>query len=146
MKLIAHRGNLQGPQPEKENHPDHISSALSAQFEVEIDVWYFDDKWFLGHDEAQYEIKKSFLNNDRFWCHAKNIEALHEMLKEKIHCFWHQEDDITLTSKGYIWTYPGKKLTEKSICVLPEKNNEQPKKVLGICSDYIANYRNGEIV
>ena len=59
-----------------------------------------------------------------------------------IHCFWHQEDDVTLTSKGFMWTYPGKPLTDKSICVLPEKNNQIPKKALGICSDCIVNYRN----
>ena len=32
-----------------------------------------------------------------------------------IHCFRHQEDDVTLTSRGYMWTYPGKPLTEKQI-------------------------------
>ena len=44
------------------------------------------------------------------------------------------------TSRNFIWTYPGKKLTEKSICVLPEKNNEIPKKAFGICSDYVVYY------
>jgi len=65
------------------------------------------------------------------------------MLKEgDIHCFWHQEDDVTLTSKGYIWTYPGKDLTENSIVVMPEKYLEKWweysfKKCRAICSDYI---------
>ena len=58
-----------------------------------------------------------------------------------IHCFWHQEDDVTLTSRGFIWTYPGKPLTSKSICVKPEKNFEIPKKVLGICADNVVTYR-----
>jgi hypothetical protein len=62
------------------------------------------------------------------------------MLKEDIHCFWHQDDDVTLTSCGFMWTYPGKPLTDTSICVKPEKNFEIPKKVLGICSDYVVNY------
>ena len=34
--------------------------------------------------------------------------------------FEHQEDDVTLTSEGYIWTYPNKQLTDNSIAVLPE--------------------------
>ena len=79
------------------------------------------------------------------WCHAKNLEALKIMLSySDIHCFWHQEDDVTLTSRGYIWTYPGKPLTENSIAVKPEKNNENVKKVLGICSDYVVDYKNGD--
>ena len=31
MKLIAHRGNIDGPS-EMENHPDHIQKALDAGF------------------------------------------------------------------------------------------------------------------
>ena len=34
-----------------------------------------------------------------------------------------KEDDVTITSKGYLWTFPGKKIFKKSICVLPEKTN-----------------------
>ena len=63
-----------------------------------------------------------------------------------IHCFWHQEDDVTLTSKGYIWTYSGKELTENSIAVLPEILHEKwwrhkPVQCAGICSDYISKYK-----
>ena len=50
------------------------------------------------------------------------------------------------TSRNFIWTYPGKTLTENSIAVLPELNNDNsitmlPKKVLGICSDFIVYYK-----
>lgn len=138
--LISHRGNISGKNTERENSPDYIMEAVSAGFEVEIDVWYVGGIWCLGHDEPQYEIDKSFLLNDKFWCHAKNIEALHEMMKSDIHCFWHQEDDVTLTSRGYLWTYPGKELTENSICVLPESVNHASIACAGICSDYIDEY------
>ena len=85
------------------------------------------------------------LHNEKLWCHAKNIEALNLMLKKDIHCFWHQKDDLTLTSCGFMWTYPGKKLSDTSIAVLPENNNDNsltmlPKNISGICSDYIINY------
>lgn len=142
MILISHRGNLNGINREKENSPEYINKALSHGFHVEIDVWYKDNKWYLGHDEPQYEVDLEYLKNDRFWCHAKNIDALYFMWRNMIHCFWHQEDDVTLTSKGYMWTYPGKQLTEQSICVLPEKNNQIPKKALGICSDFVLYYKN----
>jgi hypothetical protein len=60
--------------------------------------------------------------------------------KTNAHYFWHQEDDYTITSKGFIWTYPGKKLFLKSICVLPEKFNYEKIKCTGICSDFIEKY------
>ena len=145
MILISHRGNLNGKDVDNENNPLYIDRALGKGYDVEIDVWYENGKWYLGHDKPQYEIELDYLRNKKLWCHAKNIEALNLMLDDDIHCFWHQEDDVTLTSCGFIWTYPGKKLTEKSICVLPEKNNEIPKKCLGICSDYIVYYINGEL-
>ena len=89
----------------------------------------------------------NYLKNDKLWCHAKNIEALNKMSSHSdIHCFWHQEDDVTLTSRNFLWTYSGKKLTENSVAVLPELNNDNaltmlPKKLIGICSDYIVNYK-----
>ena len=146
MILISHRGNLDGRVREYENDPRYINLALDGGYEVEIDVWCKDGEWYLGHDEPTYQINFNYLRNKKLWCHAKNIESLNKMLKEDIHCFWHQGDDVTLTSCGFMWTYPGKPLTDKSICVLPEKNNEIPKKALGICSDFVVNYRNGEIV
>ena len=40
MKLIAHRGNIDGPNPERENSPEYIEEALKAGYDVEVDVWY----------------------------------------------------------------------------------------------------------
>jgi hypothetical protein len=139
--LISHRGNINGKDEDRENHPDYIDEAIAEGYDVEVDVWYKDEEWYLGHNEPKYRINLKYLKNDKFWCHAKNIEALNKMLKQDIHCFWHQKDDVTLTSKGYMWTYPGKLLTDNSITVLPEINNDIPKKCLGICSDYIVNYK-----
>ena len=105
IQTIAHRGNTKG-KTENENRPVYIVNASKHHF-VEVDVWYVKDKFFLGHDEPTYEVSIDFLKNDRFFCHAKNIEALHRMLKEPdIHCFWHENDLVTLTSKGYVWKYP----------------------------------------
>ena len=142
MVLISHRGNMDGIYPEMENNPIYIDRALKNGYDVEIDVWYEDGIWYLGHDKPQYKIDLDYLKNDKFWCHAKNIEALNRMLKEDIHCFWHQDDDVTLTSKGYMWTYPGKPLTDNSICVKPKKNDKIMKKTFGICSDFIVYYNN----
>ena len=149
MILISHRGNLKGKNPSRENSPDYIGDALVAGYNVEIDVWYEGGIWHLGHDEPQYQVNMSFLMNRMLWCHAKNIAALSRMrsLHPHVRYFWHQEDDVTLTSDRYLWTYPGKKLYPGSICVMPESTGitvDSPDlksgNVLGVCSDYISRF------
>jgi hypothetical protein len=144
--LISHRGNIEGVNSDYENNPIYVNEALNKGFYVEIDVWFIDGRWYLGHDSPQHEITSNYLKNDRFWCHAKNIDALNEMLKENIHCFWHQKDDVTLTSKGYMWTYPGKELKSNSVVVMPEEYLEKWWRYSfdncsGICSDFIIKYK-----
>ena len=124
MKLIAHRGNING-KTDKENNPDYLLLAIEQGYDVEVDVWYVSGKFFLGHDTPQYHISIDFLKNEKLFCHAKNIEALHAMLKEPdIHCFWHEEDLVALTSKGFVWKYP-------------EVYYEG--KLWGVCSDWVDN-------
>ena len=142
MYLISHRGNINGIQKEQENKPEYINRALEKGFDVEIDVRFSNGKFFLGHDYDQYEIDHKFLSNKKIWCHAKTSEALYALYEINAHYFWHQDDDYTITSKGYIWTYPGKKLFSKSICVLPEITNYKEINCLGICSDFIERYKN----
>jgi len=55
--------------------------------------------------------------------------------------FWHQEDTLTITSRGHLWVYPGKQPIEDSIAVMPEIHNDNVSKCLGICSDYIERYK-----
>ena len=141
MILISHRGNLSGDNPELENSPKYIWSALNSGFDVEIDVWFHDGDFWLGHDEPQYKVDVEFLINDKFWCHAKNIEALLEMKKYPIHYFWHEEDTVALTSKNYVWAYPGKQPIKGSIAVMPERSDDDISVCKGICSDVIKKYK-----
>ena len=138
MILISHRGNLNGVDSERENSIEYISEALDSGFDVEVDVWNLAGRYLLGHDEPLHIVGKRFLQNDNLWCHAKNIQGLYSMMEDDIHCFWHQEDDVTLTSEGYLWTYPGKDLTKNSIAVLPD--DKPDVEVAGVCSDYIKMY------
>lgn len=147
MILISHRGNIDQKIPALENTVDYINRALSLGYDVEIDVWKQGDDWYLGHDMPVRKIEIDYLMNDRLWCHAKNVEALEGMMAySNIRCFWHQEDDVTLTSDNYLWTYPGKKLVSNSICVMPErysvkKTHPSLKVCAGICSDVIKSYK-----
>lgn len=140
MKVISHRGNVGGPNKEKENLPSQILFAINKGFDVEVDVWCEANKLFLGHDSPQYEIQTYLLENilDRLWIHCKNFEAL-EFLQANLpnsNYFWHQSDDFTLTSKGYIWTYPGKKTGEKSVIVDLSDSPNIDLPAFGICTDY----------
>lgn len=144
MIYISHRGNLVGPDPSKENNPEYVMNAYRKGYDVEIDVWKIGRDFFLGHDGPQYEVDWKFLTNPGLWCHAKNLEALAAMLNCGAHCFWHQQDDAVLTSKGFMWTYPGKDLTRMSVCVMPEwQDFKQDFGVsYGVCSDYIERIKN----
>ena len=139
MILISHRGNIDGKNPQYENGQRYCEEAINAGYNVEIDVW-FTDTWWTGHDRPQYRVDPDFFLKEEVWCHAKNIEALKKLLEIGAHCFFHQNDPVTLTSKQYIWTYPTQQLTEKSICVLPELQAVEVSGFLpsaGVCSDFI---------
>ena len=140
MFLISHRGNINGRDPNKENSIDYILKAIDLGYNVEIDVWFVNNSFYLGHDKPQYKVNHDFLINEKLWCHAKNINALIEMSKYCIHYFWHDKDDFTLTSKNYIWAYPSRNINKKTIIVLPEIHNVNFFECKGVCSDYIIRY------
>jgi len=144
MIYISHRGNYQFKNIKTENTIDQINYCLSLGINVEIDVWHKDSCWWLGHDYPCTKIAIDFLMNPNLWCHAKNYEALFNLIEyNNIHCFWHDTDLYTLTSKKFIWAYPGAKLDKNSICVLPELSNysqEELQNCAGICSDKIAQF------
>ena len=143
MIFISHRGNTDGPIPVYENHPEYISVALRDGFEVEVDVWYIEKKFWLGHDRPVYEVETWWLTSAPLWCHAKTIEALNMLLDINAHCFFHNTDAVTLTSRACIWTYPGFPLTVRSIEVDPEgTKSEYPLFIAGVCSDRIRAIRN----
>jgi hypothetical protein len=146
MKLISHRGNISGPNPERENHPEYIAEALKQGYDVEIDVWFKDDKFMLGHDEPQYEFPFELIDQayPKLWIHCKNIDALSKLNEldpngSKVNYFWHENDLAVLTSKSYIWST---NLINNGILVMPEVfNKEHITSTLGVCSDYIEKYK-----
>jgi len=141
MILISHKGNLDGRVIEFENRPDYINHTLSQGYNVEVDVWFKNNEFYLGHDTPMYKVGTEYLKNNKIWCHAKNIDALYPLQCNDIHYFWHQEDDLTITSKGQLWVKPGKQPVRGSIAVLPELYNEDTSQCIGICSDKIKEYK-----
>jgi hypothetical protein len=143
MIIIAHRGLLHGPNKILENTPKQIDDAINMGFDVEIDIHFINGKYFLGHDEPQYEIDTNWLwaREKNLWVHCKNIDALVKMRKTSLNYFWHENDTVTLTSKCFIWAYPGKQPIKNSIAVLPELNNDPVEECFGVCTDYPITYK-----
>jgi hypothetical protein len=135
--IIAHRANLNGPDPDNENKPTVIRKLLSMGFDVEIDLWVLEDGFYLGHDNPQYKITSEFLEQKGLWIHCKNKKALNTMTYTDLHYFWHQGDDYTITSHGVVWTLVGKTPVPKSICVMPELHSEiDYTRCAGVCTDF----------
>lgn len=134
-----------------ENNPLYVDSAINKGYNVEVDVWgSLYTGIMLGHDKGQYKVSPEWLFSraDKLWLHAKDIHSLRSLTahSESFNVFWHQEDFYTLTTKGFIWTYPGHVLTTKSICVMPENSepsytDEQIKVCAGICTDFVEKYK-----
>mgnify|MGYP001068349317 FL=1 len=149
MILIAHRGNINGKVEKLENSPSYIDSAIEQGYDVEIDVWYHQHEFWLGHDEPSYEVSLKWLTDrkDSLWIHCKDLISI-DMLRElqirnnvDLNYFFHDEDDCTLTSKGDLWVYPGKQPIKNSIAVIPEWHQDDVSLCKGICSDNIINFK-----
>ncbi len=146
MILISHRGNINGKDESKENKPSYIVDAIRKGYNLEVDFWYDNGKFVLGHDEPQYSIPLDFIENyyRYLWIHCKNHDALSKLVEIDrggvyFNYFWHDTDDVIITSKGYMWANPGTYI-EGSIAVLPEYKKDNIENRLGVCSDCIINY------
>ena len=146
MIIIAHRGNVDGPNPERENNPDYIDEALSMGYDVEIDLRSKDKQLFLGHDKPQYKITWWWLakRNDQLWIHCKDLNTLDYLTSHTsgYNYFWHENDAYTLTSKKFIWSNPNMPSTLNTVILMPEWSNKdfsklKVKNCYGICSDYV---------
>lgn len=135
MILIAHRGNTDGPSA-AENTQAHIVKALTAGFDAEIDVWY-EGGWYLGHDKPEHWVWFCFLQTPGLWLHCKNYAALQRAVDGGLHCFYHTDEDYVLTSRQYIWAFPGMPGGERTICVMPEGSFAG---FAGVCSDHVSRY------
>jgi len=153
MKIYSHRGNLDGSNRQWENHPSQINKAISAQFNVEIDFWYVEGECWLGHDFPEHKVSWDFLAQIKYQVilHAKNVEALGFLSNKDAHYFWHDTDDYTLTSWGWVWMHPlahstGKGYTNMTILALPENSasdfdQDFYTNIGGVCTDYPERWR-----
>lgn len=123
MNWIAHRGNVYGIQTDKENSPGYILSAIHKGFDVKIDVWWKEDRFYLGHNEPLYPIDVEFLqtHKGKLWVHTRNATSLTHLLNL---C-----EGINVFSR------------DLALCVMPERPKTRLQACGGICSDYVGWYK-----
>lgn len=144
MVKIAHRGNYQGKNPERENTVAYIKEALDAGYWVEVDVQCSGGHMFFGHDGRQEIIDYGIIKHPNVICHAKDLESLSHLLLFDTHCFWHEEDNVTLTSQKLIWCYPNVHLVDENAIWLDFTGAPFPsgvENIFGICTDDFTNYK-----
>jgi hypothetical protein len=143
MIKIAHRGNFEGKNAERENTMDYLMIALRAGYEVEVDVWVDIGGYFwVGHDGPAERVDIEFLRRDDVWSHAKDLATLRRLWPEpEVNCFWHDRDEFTFTSKGIKWAN-FRVPTFDGIMVMPDAHRETMLNIierryrpLGICCD-----------
>ena len=126
MKIISHRGFCDGIDKSIENKPSEIESRISEGFDVDID-------WLLK--------LSNFL-----WIHCKSSESLNFLSRfQKLNYFFHDSDQYTITSKGFIWCYPGTDVIDNSVYLFPEKFSLSSSTIkehnLSICTDFPRIYK-----
>jgi hypothetical protein len=145
MKLISHRGNIIGPNPTRENTPSYIDTAISAGYEVEVDINYMNGKFYLGHDTPDYEISETWMmmRKDNIWFHCKNLDAASRIgVLDGFKFFCHTSDAFVLTSTNHVWVHD----LEMNLgvrCIIPLLSDIDVKKYNGnipyaVCTDYIS--------
>ena len=145
QQFIAHRGNVEGRFAIDENKQEKIDALNRKGIACEIDVWYKDDIYWLGHDAPETQISFEWLM-EYLPCrliHCKNREALDNLhrtcgkLGYNVNLFYHTMEDYALTSRGHIIVHPDQPCLPDSIEMMPELSKERNSmyKSNVVCSD-----------
>ena len=100
------------------------------------------------NQEIKIGVKWLYERQKKLWIHCKNLQALPILAelentndKFDFNFFFHDDDDAVLTSKKFVWVYPGKQPLKNSIAVMPEINNDDLSLCIGVCSDNIIHFK-----
>lgn len=146
MKLISNRGNIDGVNFELENTQVYIQEAINRGYDVKIDLWVKDGKLHLGTNEPTTLLDIDWLerNRHKLWLQCRDIEVISKFTNldssgHNIHFFWHDNNKVSLTNRGYMWCEPGE--------IVPGGIVYQPvycdniEGFYGVCSDNINQYK-----
>lgn len=142
MKIIAHRGNTNGPHLYLENEPSYIDKAIEKGFDVEIDIRCVDGSLYLGHDDPEHPIGLDWLldRKESLWVHCKNLAAAH-FLSKHLRCFCSISDPFCFITLGFLWLND-KRVEPTENTVVPLLSKEEilsypyRDKAFAICTDW----------
>jgi len=135
---------VDGPDPQRENSPSYVDTAIALGHMVEVDLHRIGANWFLGHDYPQYQVSSGWIEaRHQLLLHLKSAAALAEVTASHPHWhyFCHRSDSYTITSQNYVWLHDlTLRATPKTIVPLLSKELllSYPGRdlVYAICSDY----------
>jgi hypothetical protein len=145
MKIISHRGNINGAIPDRENRPSYIDCAINLGYDVEVDIRFINGQFWLGHDEPQYKIELSWMTDrkNKIWYHCKDISSaiILTELNDEYQFFCHFSDKYVLTSIGKLWVHD-LDLNLGDTCIIPlltikDIDNYSGNKPFAICTDFV---------
>jgi hypothetical protein len=145
MKIISHRGNINGPNHNSENRPSYIDSAIKLGYDVEVDIRFIDGYFWLGHDSPQYKIELPWMKmrKNKLWFHCKDQISSLKMLElnDEYQFFCHKNDSFVLTSNSYIWVHDLNSVIDER-CIIPlitlnDINEYKNTKPGYVCTDFV---------
>lgn len=140
--LISNCGNIEGHKPYFQNKLEYVDIAIQYGYHCKVDVWFKDDKFWLGHDTPRYEVNEAYLELESIWCQAKSFETLDRLLENSnIHTFWMEGDSYILTTRGYLIANEFSYTSEKTILVSYDDIPNEIPKVKGILSNRVNDIR-----
>jgi len=152
MELIAHRGNIFGPQPEIENSPEYIDEAIRQLYKAEIDLWSVRGELFLGHDSPIYLIDFDYLfdRRDFIYVHLKGrFEEGNACLINDLNWFKHHDERFVFTNFGDKWYFPSAEIMSDGVNLMPEYSStvelfiSKMNRDVRVCSDYVGEIKRG---
>ena len=97
MKIISHRGNINGRNAQKENTLKQIIKCIEMGYDVEVDIRRRGNKFYLGHDKEDMIIEENqlFELSEKLWIHCKDLNSLSWFVgtnNNLFNFFWHEKD------------------------------------------------------
>ena len=85
MLLISNKGNITGPNVLLENTPDYIDFAIQQGYNVKIDFWCHNNKFFLGTNGPKTQIDWDWLTNTKrleyLWINCMDTQTFSFLLE-----------------------------------------------------------------
>ena len=149
MLYISYQGIFEGQDYPDANTPNQIGKAFNAGYSCMVDVWRVDNQLYLGSYEPMIEVTEKYLQGNRFWINARNIDMQNWIVTQPVknypHYFWSNQPEPTspvTVSSGQIWTPVTVATDPSTIIVLPEIQDRGMLstihlKCYGVCSTYL---------